>query len=55
MKKSSMIMGSMFLLAMSGYGMWCMYKKICPECADKVKCGVKKIKHNMEKSMEDMM
>ena len=47
MKKSSIIVGSMMVTALGGYGAWCCYKKL--------KKDVKKVTKNMEKSIEDMM
>lgn len=55
LKKSSMIVGTMSLMALGGYGAWCMYKKMNPECANKVKNDMKKMTRNVEKSIEDMM
>ena len=54
MKKSSTIVGSM-LAVLGGYGAWCMYKKMNPGCARKVKNDMKQMTRNMEKSIEDMM
>ena len=42
-------------MALGGYGAWCMYKKMNPQCANKVEKNMKKVTRNMEKSIEDMM
>lgn len=55
MKKGSIILGSLALTTLGGYGAWTIYKKCNPECAKKLKKDVKKITKNMEKSIEDMM
>ncbi len=55
MKKSSVVAGSMMLMALTGYGAWCMYKKMNPHCAHELKKDMKRMTRNMEKSMEDMM
>ncbi len=55
MKKGSIIGGVMLGLALSGYGAWCMYKKMCPDCADDMKKGMKNMTKDMEKSIENMM
>mgnify|MGYP007070313944 CR=1 FL=1 len=55
MKKSSIIIGSMSLAMLCGYGAWCMYKKMRPECANEVKNNMKHITRNIEKGIEDMM
>ena len=55
MKKGSIITGSVLLAGLTGYGAWCMYKKMNPHCANKMKNEVKKMTKNMEKSIEDMM
>lgn len=56
MKKSSMIASGIVLTALvGGYGAWCLYKKVNPNGASKVKKDMKKVTKNMEKSIEDMM
>ena len=55
MKKSSIIIGSMSLAMLGGYGAWCAYKKMNPRCANKVKSNMKQMTRNIEKSIEDMM
>ena len=59
MKKGSIILGSMMVAFFAGYGMWSMYKKICPECAEEMKDNVenfiKKKEKIMEKTVKDMM
>lgn len=55
MKKSSIIVGSMMVTALGGYGAWCCYKKLNPQCAKKFEKDIKKVTKNMEKSIEDMM
>ena len=55
MKKSSMIAGSIMLTALGGYGAWCVYKKMNPHGAYKVKKDMKQMTRNVEKSIEDMM
>lgn len=55
MKKGSIIGGTAVLMALGGYGAWCMYKKVNPKCANKVEKSMKKMTKNMEKSIEDMM
>lgn len=55
MKKSSMIIGSVMLTALTGYGAWCWYKKMNPRCARELENNMKKMTRNMEKSIEDMM
>lgn len=55
MKKSSMIAGSIMLTALTGYGAWCMYKKINPHCAEEMKNDMKSMTKNVEKSIENMM
>lgn len=54
MKKSTLI-GSMSIMALSGYGAWCIYKKMNPKCAHDIKNNMKKATRNVEKSIEDMM
>lgn len=53
MKKGSIIGGTAVLMALGGYGAWCMYKKVNPKCANKVEKSMKKMTKNMEKSIED--
>lgn len=54
--KKEMIIGSTVVgMALAGYGAWCMYKKYCPECADNMEKDMKKMKKNVEKSIENMM
>ena len=59
MKKGSIILGSMMVTFFAGYGMWCMYKKICPECAEEMKDNleemIKKKDKAMDKFAKDMM
>lgn len=55
MRKSSMIAGSLVLTALGGYGAWCVYKKMQPQCANKLKSDMMKATRNVEKSIEDMM
>ena len=59
MKKSSIILGSVMLMGLTGYGAWCIYKKMCPESAEDMKDGiehaVKKKEKKMNKIVEDMM
>ena len=55
MKKSVMVVGSMGLVALAGYGGWQMYKKMNPECANKVKKEMKKATKSLEKIAENMM
>ena len=55
MKKSSIIVGSMMVTALGGYGAWCAYKKLNPQCAKMFEKDVKIVTKNMEKSIEDMM
>lgn len=55
MKKGSIIGGTAVLMALGGYGAWCMYKKINPNSANKLEKDMKKVTRNMEKSIEDMM
>lgn len=55
MKKSSIIGGTVVLMALGGYGAWCAYKKLNPQCANKIEKDMKKVTRNMEKSIEDMM
>ena len=55
MKKSVMVVGSMGLAALIGYGGWQMYKMINPECADKVKKDLKRATKSLEKIAKDMM
>lgn len=55
MKKCGIIAGSTILAMLSGYGAWCMYKKLCPECADDMENGVKNTMKSMERKIEDMM
>lgn len=55
MKKGSIILGSIGLMALTGYGAWCIYKKVNPECANDIKNGVKKTTRKVGKSIEDMM
>lgn len=55
MKKSSVIAGSLMLSALSGYGAWCIYKKMNPHSAKEMKNNMKQMTKNVEKSIEDMM
>ena len=55
MKKGMIVVGSMGLAALMGYGGWQMYKMINPECADKVKKDVKRAAKSLEKITKDMM
>lgn len=59
MKKSGIIVGSMMLIGLTGYGAWCIYKKMCPESAEEIKDNVehaiKKKDKMMDKMVEDMM
>lgn len=55
MKKGSIILGSMGVAMLAGYGAWSIYKKMNPECANEVKNNMKKMTKNVEKSIEDMM
>ena len=59
MKKGSIVLGSMMLIGLTGYGAWCMYKKMCPESAEQIKDGmehaIKKKEKTMDKFVENMM
>lgn len=59
MKKGSIILGSTMLVGLTMYGAWCMYKKICPECAhemeDNMEHMIKQKEKKMAKTAEDMM
>lgn len=55
MRKSSVVAGSLVLTALSGYGAWCVYKKMNPHGANKMKNDMKQMTKNVEKSIEDMM
>ena len=59
MKKGSIILGSMMLAGLTMYGAWCMYKKICPECAEDMKDDmehmIKQKEKKMAKAAENMM
>ena len=55
MKKSGIIIGSMALTMLTLYGAWCMYKKMCPECAEEKEQCMKKMAKNIEKGVENMM
>lgn len=59
MKKGSIILGTMMIAGLTMYGAWCMYKKMCPECAEEMKDNVedmiKKKEKKMSKMAENMM
>ena len=59
MKKGSIALGSMMLGMLTGYGAWCMYKKLSPESARELKGNVeknvKKMTRKVDKFTEDMM
>ena len=59
MKKGSLILESMMLGFLTGYGAWCMYKKMCPafveDVKDGIEHGVKKMTKKVDKFAEDMM
>ena len=59
MKKGSIILGSMVAIFLTGYGMWSIYKKICPECAEEMKDNLEDMITKKEKAMgrvvKDMM
>jgi len=59
MKKGSIILGTMMIAGLTMYGAWCMYKKMCPECAEEMKDDVedmiKKKEKKMSKMAENMM
>jgi len=55
MRKSSVVAGSLVLTALSGYGAWCIYKKMNPKGACEMKKDMKQMTKNVEKSIEDMM
>lgn len=59
MKKGSIILGTMMIAGLTMYGAWCMYKKMCPECAEEMKDDVedmiKKKEKKMAKAAENMM
>ena len=49
----------MMIAGLTMYGAWCMYKKMCPECAEEMKDDVedmiKKKEKKMAKVAENMM
>lgn len=55
MKRGTIIGGVMLGLALSGYGAWCMYKKMSPEGASNMKKNMRNMTKDMEKSIENMM
>ena len=55
MKKGSIILGSVGLAMLMGYGAWCLYKKMMPESARQIKKDMKNALKELEKIPEDMM
>lgn len=55
MKKGSIIGGIALGMVLTGYGAWCMYKKLCPDCAADMKKSINHMTRDMEKSIENMM
>ncbi len=54
MRKGSIILGSMMIAGLTMYGAWCMYKKICPECAEEMKDDMEHMVKQKEKKMAKM-
>ena len=54
MKKGCIIIGAMSVGALMGYGAWCLYKTIMPECANEIKKDMKNALKELEKIPEDM-
>ena len=55
MKQTGIVGGVVLGLALTGYGAWCAYKKLCPECASDMKKDMKHMTRDVEKSIENMM
>ena len=55
MKKGGIILGSITLAMLMGYGAWCLYDKMYPDEAKKVKKDMKKALKNLEDIPDDMM
>jgi len=54
MKKGCIIVGAMSVGMLMGYGAWCLYKKMMPECANEIKKDMKNAFKELEKIPEDM-
>ncbi len=55
MTKTGKVMTATVLMALTGYGVWTLYKKYNPEAVEDMENCMSKMSKNVEKSIENMM